>query len=209
MSEAGLVAATPRHQWRPMRPMLGRELGRRRWDLLAEGASGSKSRVLWLGHGEAGSGSRGKARDAERLLRVATRGVCRSGQRARGGTKKPTRVAARDTARPNRDGGSAAASRRSTNCAADPRLGTPEMANQRRRGWPRAEDWAPTQTEARGDSRRADGREPRAWEWDGSEGTRENKSVAEIGERYLSRRADDTSVASRREGIAGSGGPQP
>jgi len=67
------------------------------------------------------------------------------------------RVEARDTADPFGDDGSAAASRGSTNCAADPGLETPAMVIQRRRGWPRAEGWAPTQTEARGRSRRAEG----------------------------------------------------
>jgi hypothetical protein len=72
MSEAGPSAAKPGYQWRPMRSPFGRELGRRRWDLLAEGALGSENRILWLGCGEAGSGSRGSARDAGHQLRVAT-----------------------------------------------------------------------------------------------------------------------------------------
>jgi len=209
MSEAGSSVAKPGYQWRPMRSPFGREPGRRRWDLLVEGASGSKIRILWLGCGEAGPGSRSGARDAGHKLRAATWGVCEPDHRARAGPTKPTRVAARDTADPFRGDGLVAAGRRGTNRAADPRLETPAMAIQRRRGWPRAEDWAPTQTEARGGSRRARGREPQAWEWRDSEGTRDNKSVAEIGERHLSHGADGTPVTSQLDGIAGSGSPQP
>lgn len=157
MSEAGPLAAKPGYQWRPMRSPFGREPERRRWDLPVEGALGSRSRISWLGCEEVGSGSRGRARDAGHGLRVATWGVCGSDHRARRGPTKSTRAAAWDTAHPCGGDGSAAAGRRSTNCVADPGLETPAMAIQRRRGWPRAEDWAPTQTEARRQSRRAEG----------------------------------------------------
>jgi len=209
MSEAGPSVAKPGYQWRPTRSSFGRKPGRRRWDLLVEGASGSWIRTLWLGSGEAGPGSRGEARDAGQRPRAATWGVCEPDHRARVGPTTPARAAARDTAHPCGGGGLAAAGRRSTNCLADPRLETPAMAIQRRRGWPRAEGWAPTQTEARGELRRAGGREPDAWEWRDSEGTRDNKSVAEIGKRHLSRGADGTPVTLRLGGIAGPGGPQP
>jgi hypothetical protein len=96
-----------------------------------------------VGCGEAGPGSRGSARDAGKGLRAATWGVCGSDHRARGGSTTPTRATARDTAHPFRGDGLAAAGRRSTNCVADPRLETPAMAIQHRRGWPRAEGWAP------------------------------------------------------------------
>jgi hypothetical protein len=123
MSEAGPPAAKLGYQWRPMRSPFGRELGRRRWDLLVEGASGSTICTLWLGCGEAGPGSRGGARDAGHKQRAATRGVCEPDHRARAGPTTPTRVAARDTAHPCRGDGLVAAGRRSTNCVADPRLG--------------------------------------------------------------------------------------
>jgi len=165
--------------------------------------------TLWLGCGEASPGSRGGARDAGHKQRAATWGVCGPDHRARVGPTTPTRAAARDTADPCRVDGLAAAGQRSTNCVADPRLGTPAMAIQRRRGWLRAEGWAPTQTEARRESRRAEGREPTAWEWRDSEGTRDNKSVAEIGARHLSRGANATPLVLQPDGIAGSGGPQP
>jgi hypothetical protein len=90
MSEAGPSTAKSGYQWRPMRSPFGRELGRRRWDLLVEGASGLRSRLLWLGSGEAGPGSRGRARDAGHGLRAATRGVCESGHRARARPTTPT-----------------------------------------------------------------------------------------------------------------------
>jgi hypothetical protein len=135
MSEAGPTVAKPGYQWRPTRLLFGRELGRRRWDLSVEGASGSTSRILWLGCGEAGSGSRGTARDAGQGLRVATWGVCEPDHRARAGPTTPTRASARDTARPRRGDGLVAAGQRGTNCVADPRLVMPAMASQRRRGW--------------------------------------------------------------------------
>lgn len=149
MSEAGPLVAKPGYQWRPMRSPFGRKLGRRRWDLLVEGASGLRRRTLWLGCAEVGPGSRGRARDAGQRLWVATWGVCEPDHRARGGPTKLTRVAARDTADPFGGDDAAAADRRGTNCAVDSGLETPAMAIQRRRGWPRAEGWAPTQTEAR------------------------------------------------------------
>jgi len=143
MSEAGSSAAKPGYQWRPMRSPFGRELGRRRWDLLVEGASGSTICILWLGCGEAGPGSRGGARDAGHWLRAATWGVCGPDHRARAGSTTPTRAAARDTAHPCRGDGLVAAGHRSTNCVADPRLETPAMAIQRRRERPRAEAGLP------------------------------------------------------------------
>jgi hypothetical protein len=51
MSEAGPSAAKPGYLWRPMRSPFGREPGRRRWDLLVEGASGSKNRIPGWGAG--------------------------------------------------------------------------------------------------------------------------------------------------------------
>jgi hypothetical protein len=90
MSEAGPSVAKPGYQWRPMRSPFGREPGRRRWDLLVEGALGLKICILWLGCGDTGSGSRGAARDAGHGLRAATRGVCESGHRARARPTTPT-----------------------------------------------------------------------------------------------------------------------
>lgn len=71
------------------------------------------------------------------------------------GRQRPLELRARDTAHPRRGDGLAAAGSRSTNCGADPRLETPAMAIQRRRGWLRADGWAPTQAQARRGSRRA------------------------------------------------------
>jgi hypothetical protein len=162
MSEAGPLAAKPGYQWRPMRSPFGRKPGRRRWDLLVEGALGLRSRILWLGCGEAGPGSRGRARDAGHRPWAATRGVCESGHRARAGQITPAWARARDTADPFGGDGSAAAGRGSTNCAVDPGLETPAMAIQRCRGRPRVEGWAPTQPEARGWSRQAEGESRKA-----------------------------------------------
>jgi hypothetical protein len=209
MSEAGPLAAKPGHQWRPTRSAFGCELGRRRWDLLVEGASGLQRRILWLGCEEAGPGSRGLARDAGHRLWVATWGVCEPDHRARAGPRTPARAAARDTADPFGGDGSVAAGRRSTNCVADPGLETPAMAIQRRRGWPRAEGWAPTQTEARGSSRRAEGESRKPGNGVAPGVLVTTRSVAEIGSRHLSRGTGCTPVRLRFGGIAGSGGPSP
>lgn len=55
MSEAGFQAAKPGHQWRPMESRLGRELGRRPWDSLAEGVLDLPNRDLGGTRGESGS----------------------------------------------------------------------------------------------------------------------------------------------------------
>jgi hypothetical protein len=90
-----------------------------------------------------------------------------------------------------------------------PRPEVPAMAIRRRRGRLLVEGWAPTQTETGGWSRWSEAQKAEAREWGGSWGTRDNSSVAEIGERHLSRRVGGTPVPPKPSGIAGSGGPDP
>jgi len=142
-------------------------------------------------------------------LRVATRGVCGPDHWVRGGTTKPTRTAARDTARPFGGEGLVAAGRRSTNCAADPRLesqqwqsGVAEDGLGRKAGLPPRRMHEEDRGGRKGESPElGNGVTPRVLVT--------TESVAEIGARHLSRRADGTPVALRLDGIAGSGGPQP
>jgi hypothetical protein len=209
MSEAGPLAAKPGHQWRPMRSPFERELGRRRWDLLAEGASGSKSRILWLGCGEAGPGSRGSARDAGHELRVATWGVCGPDHRARGGSTTPTRAAARDTAHPCWGDGLVAAG------GADQLRGRPKAGDASNGKSSIAEDGLeqkaglPPRRKHEEDRGGQQGESPKLGNGVTPRVLVTTRSVAEIGERHLSRGAGGTPVTLRLGGIAGSGGPQP
>jgi len=62
---------------------------------------------------------------------------------------------------------------------------------------------------SRGWSRPSEAPKAEARERGGSWGTRDNSSVAEIGERHLPRRVGGTPVPPEPLGVAGSGGPQP
>jgi hypothetical protein len=142
-------------------------------------------------------------------LRVATWGVCGPDHRARGGSTTPTRAAARDTAHPCWGDGLVAAG------GADQLRGRPKAGDASNGKSSIAEDGLeqkaglPPRRKHEEDRGGQQGESPKLGNGVTPRVLVTTRSVAEIGERHLSRGAGGTPVTLRLDGIAGSGGPQP